>query len=75
MIIGPLALDQVKKVSGIKILNADEVQITGDGKAVLTHLISQFEKFFGKASIEVCKDAVKEINPPIPSDQLPDILR
>lgn len=74
-IIGPIAWDQAKKVKGLQLLNADEAKVTGSGKEVLSQLVSQYAQFFGNASIEVCKDAVKEIKPPIPADQLPDILK
>lgn len=74
-IIGPIAWDQAKKVKGLQLLSDDEVKVTGSGKDVLSQLVSQYAQFFGNASIEVCKDAIKEIKPPISSDQLPDILR
>ena len=74
-IIGPLALDQAKKVTGLTIITIDRIKISGDAKEVLTSLVKQYEKLFGKASIEVCKDAIKEIKPKLPSEELPEILR
>ncbi|MEO6508587.1 MAG: hypothetical protein ABIO02_01415 [Patescibacteria group bacterium] len=74
-IIGPMALEQAKKVAGIQISSAGDIKIQGNEKDVLTSLVEQYEKLFGRASVEVCKDAVKEIRPaPLP-DELPEILR
>lgn len=73
-IIGPIALDQAKNVSGLKIIDLEKIEITGNGKAILTNLVIEYSKFFGRASIEVCKDALKEIRPPIPQEELPEIL-
>lgn len=74
-VVGPLALDQAKKVTGIEVSSSGEVKLVGSGKEVLTKLVNQYEKLFGKASVEVCRDAVKEVKPPISAAELPDILR
>ncbi len=74
-IIGPVALEQAKKVSG---LNVDwvkrDIQITGNKKTVLESLITQYGHLFGRASIEVCREAVKSLIQQIPKDQLPPSL-
>ena len=74
-IIGPLALDQAHKVPGLKFSNSDTVEILGDAKGILENLVKQYEQLFGQASIEVCKDAIKEVKPPIPQSELPAILQ
>lgn len=77
MVMGPLALVQANKVSGLKALDGDNitVEVNGDVKTVLTELVKKYEEMFGRASIEVCKDAVKEVKPPVPPDDLPEILQ
>ncbi len=74
-IIGPLALEQARKVTGI---NIDEtvstITITGDKKVILENLVRQYEKLFGPASIEVCRDAVKNLITQAPKDQVPQLL-
>ena len=75
LIIGPLALNQAKVISGLDIISDSDIKIKGDGKAVLENLVKQYARLFGQASVEVCKDAVKEIKPPVPSNDLPEILR
>lgn len=75
-IIGPLAIDQARKVSGISMAGTsiEDINLSGNGKVILEKLVEKFSTLFGQASIEVCKDAVKEIHPSVPSDQLPQIL-
>lgn len=74
-IIGPIALEQARKVAGIQISPSGDVNVKGNGKDILTSLVQQYEHLFGKASVEACKDAIKEISPPPSPDELPDILK
>lgn len=74
-IIGPIALEQAKKVPGLEIdWQKKEVKIQGDERSVVEHLIEKYKEFFGNASVEVCKDAVKSIINQVPKDQLPPLL-
>ena len=74
-IIGPIALDQAKKVTGLEVAGADDVKITGNKKEVLTDLVNQYAKLFGRASIEVCKEAFSSVSDKIPQTDVPDILK
>ncbi len=74
-IIGPLAIDQAKKVEGLQISSADDVKITGNGKTVLTNLVNQYSKIFGQASIQVCKDAFTTISDKVSPGDIPDVLK
>lgn len=74
-IIGPVALDQAKKVAGLEIGGTDDIKITGNKKEVLGHLVDQYAKLFGKASVEVCKEAFSSVVDKIPSAEVPDILK
>lgn len=74
-IIGPLAVEQAKKVPGLTVdWSKHQVTITGNKKAVLEHLVEQYKYLFGQTSVEVCKDAVKDMIAKVPKDQLPSIL-
>lgn len=75
VIIGPIALEQARKVSGLEIISLDNVKISGDAKNVLGHLVDQYAKLFGRASIEVCKEAIRETKQTFRDDELPDILK
>lgn len=74
-IIGPVALDQAKKVTGFAITSADDVKITGNKKEALGNLVKQFEKLFGQASVQVCKDAFAPFSEKIAQTDIPDILK
>lgn len=75
-VIGPLALEQAKKVSGLKIdWSKHEVLIEGDKKTILEHLVENYAHLFGRASVEVCREAVHDLLSKIPSDQLPVSLK
>lgn len=74
-IIGPIALDQAKKVSGMAIISIDDVKITGNKKEVLGNLVKQFERLFGKASVQVCKEAFEPFSSKIAQADIPDILK
>lgn len=78
LVIGPLAVEQANKVSGMRVTSNKPVNITlnsTDSAKILTELVENYEKLFGTASVAVCKDAIKEIHPPIPDEELPEILR
>ncbi|SRR4030042_5049148 len=74
-VIGPLAIDQTKMVAGITIEGTNTVHVKGNGKEVLANLVKRFEQLFGRASVEVCKDALKEAQITISDKDLPDILK
>lgn len=74
-IIGPLALDQARKVSGLQLSSVDDIKIVGNGKDILGSLVTQYAKLFGRASIEVCKEAFSPFSDKIPAGDVPDILK
>lgn len=75
-IIGPVALEQAKKVSGLNVnWPKHEIVIEGNKASVVDNLIKQYETLFGKASIEVCKDASKHLLKDFPKDQVPALLQ
>jgi hypothetical protein len=74
-IIGPIAVDQAKKVEGLEVVTADDVKITGVKKDVLGALVNQYAQLFGQASVEVCKEAFSHFSDKIPTGEIPDILK
>lgn len=74
LIIGPLAFSQASKVNGI-IIVGDKVELIGDGKEILNNLVNRYSEFFGQASIEVCKDAVRDITANMKPEEIPDSLK
>ena len=74
LVVGSLAWIEADKVSGLKVKDHD-LSITADGKNVLKALVSQYEKLFGQASVEVCKGATKAAASKIDNNLLPKILQ
>lgn len=70
-IIGPLAWSEAKKVSGLSV-NGKQLFVSGEGIKVLESLVRQYEKLFGRASVEACKDAIRG---KAKVDELPQILQ
>lgn len=74
-VIGPLAVEQARKVKGLKLdWGKHEVTIEGNRPGVVDNLVKQYEHLFGLASIQVCKDAAKNLLSELPKDQLPPSL-
>lgn len=76
MIIGPLALEQAKKVRGLTV--NDDGSITFESKnfnVLIESLVNAYKKIFGLASVEACKDAIKESQISLSPSDLPEILR
>lgn len=73
-IIGPLALEQAKKITGLSFSNGSAA-VTGDKSHVLEMLVKQYEQIFGKASVEVCKDAIQPFLSQFPANEVPSLLR
>ena len=56
-IIGPVALEQARKVPGLKLdWPKHEVVLEGNKKEIVEKLVEQYEYLFGQASVEVCKN-------------------
>ena len=76
LIIGPLAWDEARKLSGLTIDQSHSfVSFAGDEKDVINRLVAQYEKLFGKASHEVCKEAVQDLIAEMPPEEIPDSLK
>ncbi len=75
-IIGPIALEQAQKISGLKInVSNNEVALTGNEKEILEKLVAKYEIIFGQTSVEVCRHAAKDILSKLPQEQVPSLLK
>ena len=75
-IIGPIALEQARKVPGLKIdWQKHEVTLEGNQSQILENLVDQYKELFGQASVEVCKEAIRRFQNQLSQDQLPQTLR
>ena len=76
LIIGPVAWEEARKVSGLKVnTGKTEVSFSGDATETLNKLVAQYTRLFGRASAEVCKDAVQDLIVELPKDQVPSSLK
>jgi len=76
LVIGPLAWDEARKVSGLSVDPArSSATFSGDGKDVVNRLVAQYERLFGKASQEVCRSAVQDLIAGMPPEEVPSSLR
>jgi len=77
LIIGPVAWSEAKKVNGLHIegRNFSEIRMEVENIEVIDKLVRQYERLFGRASTEVCKDAASILIRSLPSNQVPNSLR
>ncbi len=77
LVIGPMAWSEASKVEGLRIVNQSSAQITleGDQKQIIDRLVAQYERLFGRASHEVCKEAVAGMLTQLREDEIPSSLR
>lgn len=76
VIVGPVAIEQAKQVSGITVdWSKKQVSISGDEASVIDHLVEQYKKLFGQISVEVCKEAAAKAGVNLSPEQLPKSLR
>lgn len=76
LVIGPLAWEEAGKVTGLHVdIQTHTVNVEGNSKEVLEKLVARYERLFGPASREVCRDAVKPLLAQVPPDEVPAVLR
>jgi len=76
LVIGPLAWDEARKVSGLTVDQSHNlVSFSGDSKDIVNRLVAQYERLFGRASHEVCREAVKDLIAEMPSEEVPSSLK
>lgn len=74
-IIGPLAWNVARHVSGMTVKSKDHITMIKSGSVVLTSLVKKYEGLFGPASREVCRDAVRSMITKVPAADVPEILK
>lgn len=75
-IIGPVAVERANSVSGLAVdWKSKSVQISGEPKSVIDHLVEQYKALFGQISVEVCKEAVGRLGQQMSPEQMPSSLR
>lgn len=76
LIIGPLAWSEAQKVSGLTIDQSHtRATLAGEEKEVINRLVGQYERLFGRASHEVCKEAVQDLIAEMTPEEIPSSLK
>ena len=77
-IIGPLAWIEARKVPGLVVLDQKSGEVhfdNGDPKDILNKLVAQYEKIFGRASREVCREAAASLLADLSKQDIPENLQ
>lgn len=75
-VIGPLALEQAHRVHGLKVdLDKHQISFSGNRTQIVQHLVMQYQKLFGQASVEVCRDAARPLLAKLPAKEVPALLK
>lgn len=64
LIIGPIAWQEAEKVPDLRLTNRENAEIApthANPKEVINQLVGRYERLFGRASREACRDAVAVI--------------
>ena len=78
LVIGPLAWSEARKVQGLTVDPAHGqvvISNTVDQKVAVDQLVAQYERLFGRASHEVCRDAVASLVADMQPAEVPSSLR
>jgi hypothetical protein len=79
LIIGPVAWSEARKVSGLHIVDQKQGDVTiddgGQEKGIIDQLVARYERLFGRASHEVCREAVSGILVDLKPEEVPMSLK
>ena len=78
LIIGPIAWEEAGTVKGIHVLDKSKGEVSvanGDNRIVIDNLVHQYEHIFGRASREVCREAVASLVADLAPSEVPSSLR
>ena len=77
LVIGPLAWSEARKVQGITIDTQKGAVVisNSDPKATVDRLVAQYERLFGRASHEVCREAAAPLIATLLPAEIPSSLR
>jgi hypothetical protein len=74
--IGPMAVQQAMEVPNMAVnWRTHKVTVLGDGPAAIDDLVRQYEQFFGRVSVEACKNAVAPLLAQLPANMQPKMLQ
>lgn len=77
LVIGPMAWSEARKVPGMSVLDekAGSVNVGSNGMGVIDQLVARYERLFGRAAAEVCRDAAHALISNMSPAEIPASLR
>lgn len=76
LVIGPMAWSEAQKVQDLQVAADHHVALGGtDPKITIDQLVARYERLFGRASHEVCRDAAKPFIVNLSPAEIPSSLR
>ena len=77
LVIGPLAWSEAMKVQGLRVdqQKGEATFFNGDPKAAVDRLVAQYERLFGRASHQVCREAAASLVANLSPAEIPSSLR
>ena len=76
LVIGPLAWSEAQKVPGLTVdQSTSEVTVASNSADAIDRLVAQYERLFGRASHEVCREAVANLVAQMTPAEIPLSLR
>lgn len=76
VIIGPVAVEQAKQISNLKIdWPKHSISIDGNKLDAINDLIETYKSLFGQISVEVSREAISSLLGKLPAGQMPEALR
>ena len=77
--IGPVAWSEAKKEAGLHVVDQKQGEVTiddgGQEPGIIDQLVARYERLFGRASHEVCREAVSGIIVNLKPEEIPTSLR
>lgn len=74
-VIGPIALEQAKKVSGLSVdWPKREVVLNGNEGQILDALVDKYKRLFGQTAVHSCRQTAMEFIADLPKEKLPQFL-
>ena len=78
LVVGPLAWIEAAKVQGLNLIDRRSAQIlegNADPKEIINGLVSRYERLFGEASHEVCREAALPLVADLSPSDIPSSLQ
>lgn len=74
LIIGPIAWSEARSVTGLHVVDKSSVTIDGDPRTTIDTLVASYERLFGRAAREACREAAASVLADLSPAEIPSSL-